>query len=403
MSDPPPHPDVCVATLVMGDVSYIAGAMVMAHSVRRHCAKSAVPFHLVCIVDRSMADVEALRCVFDNVIQVDPILAEPMGKRWKRYGGHYDSWIDSCLTKLHVFNLYKLGYQKVVFVDADVLVVDDLFARVLTAPAPSGICSDEANKLDGKEGRLRALKTGDKVPAASLRRALALSYGMRGCLMVLPTGAKHFRKCLDRVAEKESQKDGYVGRCGDPKCNAGPDEWLLSLHFQDKWRHLEEAFCCRYWHAQTRGITPLAIHFVTDKPWSRRSDKQWPDFDIWLDYARGCLSSIQAGDRASKLGRRLLNDAVVICEERRRRLVPELREARVGSSGLAVKGTSRVQDDDVEAWFRKRIDSSSHTASVETSCSRGSTRATKSDPARKKQNRRRRASRRRTGGSSDKL
>ncbi|KAF4737675.1 hypothetical protein FOZ62_014230 [Perkinsus olseni] len=378
----------------MGDTSYIAGAMVMACSVRKHCAGGSVPFHTVCIVDKNMTDTEALDCVFDRVVRVEPILAEPMGKRWKRYGAHYDSWIDACLTKLHVFNLYKMGYQKVVLVDADVLVVDDHFASVLSAPAPSGICSDEPNKLDGKPSHLRPLKTGDKVPAASLRSALAISYGMRGCLMVLPTGARHFQQCLERVAKEKSEKEGYVGKCGDPKCNAGPDEWLLSVHFKGQWRHLEEAFCCRYWHAQTRGVTPIAIHFVTDKPWSRTSKEHWPDFDIWLKYAHACLRDIQKKDQASRSGCKILNAAIEVCEERRIRSVQKMRDSPVGTVGRYAR-MPRNKSDRVESRFgsKKHIEAPL-VASAGLTRSTSTTGPAEGNSAKKKRNRRRRPSNR---------
>ncbi|KAF4661094.1 hypothetical protein FOL47_006854 [Perkinsus chesapeaki] len=352
-------PEVCMATLVMGSPSYIAGALVMAYSVRKHCGTGTVPFHTVCIVDRAMPGLEALHLAFDRVVPVDRIRAEPLGKRWKRYGAHYDDWIDSCLTKLHVFNLHELGYHKVVLVDADVLVVNDRFTEVLSAPAPSGICSDEANKLGGRPTHFRALKTGDKVPSASLKSALVTSYGMRGCLMVLPTGAEHFQQCIDQVALESSDKEGYVGKCGDPKCNAGPDEWLISLQFRNEWRHLDESFCCRHWQAEESGIEPISIHFVTDKPWDAACKDQWPDFDIWLNYARDCLCDLRKSDDKSQSKLRALQDAIEVCEKRKPRLAPKLRDTRPKEARGVRKPATRNAE--VEDWFKRRAaESSAH-------------------------------------------
>jgi glycogenin glucosyltransferase len=125
-------------TMITSD-DFVMGLEVMVASLRKHMA---TPRRIACIVSEHVSPrIRAKITAMDvAILQVDAI---PMhhGSTAASDGTHVSSWIATGLTKLHVFNLTQ--FTKVVYIDADMLVVDcvdELFDRP-GAPRPAA-CPD---------------------------------------------------------------------------------------------------------------------------------------------------------------------------------------------------------------------------------------------------------------------
>ncbi|KAL7752742.1 glycogenin glucosyltransferase [Sorochytrium milnesiophthora] len=118
------------ATLVMTE-QYVAGALVLANSLRAHGSQYArVVMHST---DISEPALDQLRTCFDVLFPVDTIRSADQANL--QLLGRPD--LGATYSKLHVWRL--TSYEKVVFMDADTLVlhnVDDLFEREELSAAP---------------------------------------------------------------------------------------------------------------------------------------------------------------------------------------------------------------------------------------------------------------------------
>lgn len=106
-------------TLVMLNDIYAAGAVVMAKSLRNVNTK--YPIHCMVTDDVSTECKKFLKLHFDHLIEV-PTISHPCVKlKHKRQQSEYGSWIGSSFTKLNVFKERLFPYEKVMFLDADMI------------------------------------------------------------------------------------------------------------------------------------------------------------------------------------------------------------------------------------------------------------------------------------------
>lgn len=116
--------------LIMYDDSYTAGGIAFAHSLR----KTGTNHDIVCMVtdDVSQSARTDLAKVYDRVIDV-PYISVKYDVKFNKTPRY--KWIDKAFTK---FNMYCLNYDKVVYLEVDMVVksnIDDLF-NMRTPAAP---------------------------------------------------------------------------------------------------------------------------------------------------------------------------------------------------------------------------------------------------------------------------
>ncbi|KAJ2538795.1 glycogenin glucosyltransferase, partial [Coemansia sp. RSA 1933] len=126
----PGQPRCAYATLVTSD-SYVDGALVLLHSLRR----ALTPYSIVCLAtpaSLSADSLQRLRQHFDGVIETD--LHRSTDHRALAVLGRPDLW--STLTKIQLWNPALFGaWDAVCYLDADTLVrqpIDDMFSRLQT-------------------------------------------------------------------------------------------------------------------------------------------------------------------------------------------------------------------------------------------------------------------------------
>lgn len=163
---------------LLNSSSYLPGALVLCHALRdlHPSATRKADFRLVCIVTPETVDVASikeLRKAFDEVIGVEVISSGSEGAEDLVLLGRPD--LHSALTKLHVFRLGERGYDKVIYLDADVLPlrpIDHLFFdphRFSACPDigwpdcfNSGVMvfKPDVKDFDGMMGLMRAAREG---------------------------------------------------------------------------------------------------------------------------------------------------------------------------------------------------------------------------------------------------
>jgi glycogenin glucosyltransferase len=111
-------------SLVMIGDTYAPGAMVMAHSLRQVNTKHPI----LCMVtyDVSKAARDALAQCFDKVIEVPYITHAVIPMRSHKQRDIYGAWITKSFTKWNVLDPELFQYDKIIFCDADMFVVQNI-------------------------------------------------------------------------------------------------------------------------------------------------------------------------------------------------------------------------------------------------------------------------------------
>lgn len=280
--------------LLMNSYSYAAGAIVSAWSLRRQETSAT----LVCMVTE---DVPAwirpmLGAVFDRVVQVPRIEQACIALNTPRKQQLYGLWFNHAFTKWNALGLEE--YEKVLFVDADTVVVrpmDDIFLL----PAPAGTFSSPWHAPWNRDARrpnpFADLRHGDAVPDRLVEAALA-DHGsvVIGNCVLLPTGrhmASSFRTWLQQA---------FPRAFGYSTCSSMFDEQAITafmLHGRRQWTYLDQAYNAIPWKLDTgwlRGRSPCLLHyFGENKPWNVGINGKGyhADMSVWAEVAVDLLKA----------------------------------------------------------------------------------------------------------------
>eukprot|EP00914_Ancora_sagittata_P034629 GHVO01069890.1.p1 GENE.GHVO01069890.1~~GHVO01069890.1.p1 ORF type:complete len:361 (+),score=16.60 GHVO01069890.1:72-1154(+) len=228
---------------IVKDTDYVKGAMVTGSSLR-FCSPG---ISRICLVDSDSSfneHIESLTKIYDYVIRVDPVVVECVHQNWRRFEKLYD-WINLCFTRLYALYVgEKLGFKKVIVVDADTIFLHDL-SELFSLECPAGITSvfgtsEQCQKWHGKE-----------VPKAIFDES-AQAWGFRGCLMLMKPSIATFKRLIHIL--KTDPPDKYpdaIGKFGTTLNYIGPDEYLLLNNLpgpNESWHCIHPRFCVTSWH-----------------------------------------------------------------------------------------------------------------------------------------------------------
>lgn len=216
-------------TLVMCGDEYIAGAMVMARSLRQY--ETSYPVFLMVDGTQSHEMMELVRSSgLFHCIKVVPIIQHKSIRYAKPHiAGRYEHWVDSSYTKWNcfipgIFSPFIVG--KIMFVDADVLFLNNC-DHLFELPAPAARFASPWTRPYGPGWSPYGVLThGHPIFNESIFRALikperrSSSVCDGGMVLITPTNKlyKEFREILKR-------HEGKV--YGNNTCKNGPDEQIL--------------------------------------------------------------------------------------------------------------------------------------------------------------------------------
>lgn len=279
-----------VTLVMLGDL-YIAGAIVLAHSIRKCGSK--VDLVVLVTPDVSEEGKRVLGMYYTHVIEIDYVNVP----NWRTRKQPHRKYLELVFTKFHIFNLTQ--YEKVLLIDADALVLkfpDHLFT--LNAPAGCFLEDKEliiaydknGNYVLPKDGELQWYKKycstishGKLIPKHYTDRLKSQfgNSGIGGGLMLLEPKAGE----LDRIISDVSH--GFMKHLVENKF-VFPEQQYLALRYSGKWTSINPRFFGLQGFPHWKVL--YGLQYGGDKPFCVNSKfdisirVQYPDFVLWHEY-----------------------------------------------------------------------------------------------------------------------
>jgi inositol 3-alpha-galactosyltransferase len=267
----------CWVTLVTKP-SYVPGVIILAHTLDQHKSK----YPLVVQYTDSLGD-EAVAALKEEATNHGRLQLERVTLLLPRKDQENTSIVaerfKDTFTKLRAFEVYKLGYDRAAFLDADMAIFqnpDDLFESNLPDTDWLGanhacVCNldhDSWAPPEWNKGNCpyTPLNGPDEVAQKdpSSRPTYHLLNG--GMLLFYPT-EELWNRMLKFFNTSERLKDYQF-----------PDQDFLADFYRNKWQPLSWKYnaikTMRYWHPRMWSDEKLVVlHYIVDKPWERLVSK----------------------------------------------------------------------------------------------------------------------------------
>ena len=283
-------------TLVMIGDKYIAGAIVLAESIRK--LGSLADLVVLVTNDVSLDGKELLKQFYDHVIMVDYINVE----NWRTKIQKHRPYLDLVFTKFHVFNLIQ--YKKILLIDADAIILkypDHLF----TLKTPAGVYlpyKEEFINLDNKgeyiynkpiewynkycascsHGKLISKHITDRIEKG-LESSKNKNSGISGGLILLEPNIDEFNMILKDIRSDQTLniiKNKLIW----------PEQQYLGMRYSGSWTSIDPIFLglqgYPHWSVlyglQFAGEKP----FILESKFSIEERVKYEDFKLWFYYWR---------------------------------------------------------------------------------------------------------------------
>jgi lipopolysaccharide biosynthesis glycosyltransferase len=254
-------------TLLMRGEGYLPGCLAVAAALRWHVQSGAAR---VCLVDDSVPAwaLRMLERVFDRVPRVPRLRAHQSSFPEEMLADHYRDMY----TKLHIFDGDLLPYQRVVYIDADLLPLrafDHLFT--LSAPA-AAIESVSATSQYAWVRNMHGVRHGRPVPLAMLEPSSNqdVTGGINGGLLVVRPERARFEEMAARVQRPMAEWGGRHRELYERGIRYGfAEQHFLQIEFQDAWTAVDP----RFNSMRTDLVHSFGVHWtIGRKPWENRSN-----------------------------------------------------------------------------------------------------------------------------------
>lgn len=282
-----------VVTLLMSPgEAYLPGVLTLGFSLLLH-RNNPTDYDTAIMVDQKIAQNPQIIGVLQqfyggNIFPVPLIEAKVKALTTQRQQEVYGSWIERSFTKWNC--LQFVNYEKVLFLDADTLVVRDI-ADIFSLPTPAAdfrLYFSASRSWGGIFYPYPAgLKEGDPIP--SDRVQLGLQYGNvgGGGVVLLTPSLETYLVLLEEIKTTSANVSGSGYGFGGI---SGPDEQALTMTYlrQGKpWYLLSSEYQVvpKDTYAYPEITRPKIFHFIGGKPWDPQMQaKGYPDVGIWLSY-----------------------------------------------------------------------------------------------------------------------
>jgi alpha-N-acetylglucosamine transferase len=227
-------------TLLMGGEQYLPGCLVVGAALRWHVQTRAA---LICLVDDSVP--AEIRAVLGRIYDRVPLVP--------RLRAHESAYPDELLsdayrdmyTKLHLFDAELLPYQRVCFVDADLLPIR-CFDHLFTLPAPAAVIEsvDPASQY-AYVRHMHGVRHGEPVPPAILEPTSDddVTGGINSGLLVIAPDRARFDDMVARIQRPMPEWGPQHRRLYERGIRYGfPDQHFLQVEFQHAWTAIDPRF-----------------------------------------------------------------------------------------------------------------------------------------------------------------
>ena len=276
-----------VVTLLMLGDSYLPGILSLAYSIKQANPDFRNQIDLVCMVtpDITQQTIEDIEKYYDKVIKVDYIEIPYQNIRHSKL--HIMKVYAKTFTKLHVFNLVQ--YDKVIMIDADMLVLQQEFFSLFSINPPAGVfigclspykseyimnVYNETYGKDLKHGHLIKKDCYD-VNCYDLYKKhniIKNAYlGVETSICLLKPNGDDFHKMKELLfnAKEFTYKS---------------DTDLIANYFKYKWNFIDIKFLGRWIDPnENPNIIVLDLYGTEGKPWSIAEYTDYKDTNYWLD------------------------------------------------------------------------------------------------------------------------
>jgi len=228
------------ATLLIGGESYVPGCLVVAAALRWHVHTRA---SLICMVDDSVPEStrNMLAQLYDRVPVIRRLRAHDSGYPPELLADAYRDMY----TKLHLFDAALFPYERVCFVDADLLPLR-CFDHLFTLPAPAAVIEsvDPTSQYEYVQ-HMHGVRHGQPVPPAILEVTSDedVTGGINGGLMVIKPDRPRFEDMVARIQLPMPEWGMRHRELYTRGIRYGfPEQHFLQVEFQDDWTAIDPRF-----------------------------------------------------------------------------------------------------------------------------------------------------------------
>lgn len=293
-------------TLLMLNDNYLPGVMIVGHSIRNMWSKQGKinDIDLVVMVTKEISDraINLLRLIYDRVVKVPyitPIKGFVMPHLVKRYP-HYQY----TFTKLNLLNKKIFNYDKVLFLDADNIVIknfDHLFSLDCPAAIYYGYFPMHENnykpRLKGDKYIWHQKHCGccdhkKKIPHEKTvfsGKGDILFYGMSVECMLLKPSLCLYNEVLQDINSEEYLKNHSNGK------GFLTDTGYITYKYSGKWTGIDPRFLGRRGYPRIAEI--FGITMGGAKPWEAHNIKfAYNDYKVWFIYYLNMMKKYNIND-----------------------------------------------------------------------------------------------------------
>jgi inositol 3-alpha-galactosyltransferase len=271
----------CYVTLITTP-QYLPGAIILAHSLNKH--NSAYPLIIQytpslgndCI---AACELEASRTNGRIIPQQVDLLLPRKGQ--ENTGSVAERFKDT-FTKLRAFELYRLGYTTVCFLDADMAIFNEAPDAVFDTILPGSdwiganhacVCNLDNDAWAPEEWwkgncAYSALASPDDVAPKIIEESRPTYHLLNSGMFLFHPGEKLWNDMLTFFNTTDSLKTYQF-----------PDQDFLKDFFHMRWKPMSWKYnalkTMRYWHpAMWSDQEVVVVHYIVDKPWERQVSEQ---------------------------------------------------------------------------------------------------------------------------------
>lgn len=267
-------------TLVMKGDKYIPGAIVLAESLKTVGSK----YPTICMITNDVSEdgITELSKHFTKVIGVPYITKKSTKMISQKQEKIYSNWIQQSYTKWNILNHKLFDYDKLLFVDADMIFLENCDC-LFNLPAPAMTFSSpwaKPYRRNGINNPYGELKHGESVNAKSIIKGFTSIVGVGSLVLVEPDDS-----IFDAFKSILSRDEIY----GHSKCINGVDEQSITetyLSIGCQFTHIHQQYNWLVGKSNwlINGEKPKTYHYYNTKPWEMNRS-QWEDLQNWWQHA----------------------------------------------------------------------------------------------------------------------